>query len=61
MLIRKVAQSYGHKESADLPYSDTGLRQPLIHYGQVYADGHSSMCIKYSSNVFFEVAIRVRD
>lgn len=29
------ALTYGHKKSADLPYSDTGLRQPITPYEEV--------------------------
>ena len=33
--LYEVALTYGHKKSADPPYSDTGLRQPQISYGEV--------------------------
>lgn len=36
-LSGKKALTYGHKKSADPPYSQLGLRQPLQSYGEACA------------------------
>ena len=44
------ALTYGHKKSADpLPYSDTGLAQPLTIYGEA--------CTKCSSKRLLDIAL----
>lgn len=55
------ALTFIQKKSTDPPYSDTGLLQPTILYGEVCTYGCSFNEYSLALYSLIEVAVRVRD